>query len=119
MIARCKYGGPKNACYKNIKVCDRWTKYQNFKEDMFGSWSDGLTLDRIDNTKNYSSENCRWVTKKEQANNTSRNRKLTLNGRTLNVSQWAEELNIKSTTIRQRIDYYGWTIEKALTTGVR
>lgn len=121
MIIRCKYGykyNKNNACYSGITVCDRWKNYKNFKADMYDSWAEGLTIDRIDNTKGYDIDNCRWATKKEQANNTRRNRKLTYNEKTLNISQWAELTGIRAGTIRQRIYIYGWSIDKALTTKV-
>ena len=122
MIVRCKYGykydSKRNSNYKNISVCDKWKVYKNFKKDMYDSWSDGLTLDRIDNTKGYSIDNCRWATKKQQANNTSRNRKITYNGKTLNLIQWAELTKLRAGTITRRIDDLGWSIEKALTSKV-
>lgn len=62
-----RYGG------RGIKVCDRWSKFENFLEDM-GIPEKGLTLDRIDNDGNYEPGNCRWVTHKENCNNRCNNR---------------------------------------------
>lgn len=71
MLQRCtnpndvgfaEYGG------RGITVCKRWYKFENFLADM-GERPTMLSLDRANNNKGYCKENCRWATRKEQANN--------------------------------------------------
>jgi hypothetical protein len=74
MKARCK--NPKHPEYHNyggrgIKVCDRWKQvggFQNFINDM-GKRPEGMSIDRIDNDRGYSPENCRWTTSVVQSQN--------------------------------------------------
>ena len=114
MINRCY--NKKVKCYKNyggrgIKMCDRWLEsFEYFYEDMGPRPSDSHSIDRIDNDGDYSKENCRWTTREEQNNNTSRNIYLTYNNVTKTISQWAKELNISSSTIKYRINK-GWPVE--------
>lgn len=72
MRDRCH--NPKNSRYENyggrgIKVCDRWMDINNFIEDMYSSYQEGLTLDRIDVNGNYEPDNCRWATNQVQGRN--------------------------------------------------
>lgn len=99
---------------RGIRVCDRWQRSANFLEDMALSYIDGYTLDRIDNNGNYEPSNCRWASPKQQANNTRRNRIITITGVTKTLAQWIEQSGLKPSTVKQRYYVYGWPIEKAL-----
>ena len=73
MYHRCY--NPKNKAYKEygergIKVCDRWLDINNFIEDMYPSYQEGLSIDRIDVNGNYEPDNCRWTTQTIQMQNT-------------------------------------------------
>jgi len=101
---------------KGIKLCKEWDSYLQFVQDMGEPPTSKHTIDRIDSTKNYCKENCRWVTQLEQVKNCSSNIRLTYNGKTQILSDWAKELNMSEGMIRQRIRKLGWSTEKALTT---
>ena len=104
-----RYGG------RGITVCDEWLQdFQKFWDwAMTNGYQDKLSIDRIDNDKGYSPDNCRWASQKEQANNISRNRRITFAGQTLNLSQWCEALNIDHKLVDSRLRR-GWSPEEAL-----
>lgn len=123
MIDRCtnhrnpsfpRYGG------RGITVCNEWlNSFQDFANWAFSNgYSDDLTIDRIDNNKGYSPDNCRWATMKEQSNNREGNRYVTINGETHTLMEWSEINHIKYMTIIMRISR-GWTDEKAVSTPAR
>lgn len=95
-----------------------WNSFAEFRQDMGEGHKPGLSVGRIDNDGDYSKENCRWETTKEQNRNYRRNRLLTYNGETLPMVVWAERLGIKQPTLRARLEI-GWTVERAVTTPLR
>lgn len=116
MKKRCKPQG-KNSLhyyYRGIGYSKDWESFANFQRDMEPTFKPGLTLERIDNNGDYCKENCRWATRKEQANNTRRNRLITIDGVTRTLAQWCDTVSVKPSTVRQRYYAYGWPIKKAL-----
>jgi len=107
------YGG------RGITVCDRWSKsFENFFEDMAPGYSKGLSLDRINNDKDYSPENCQWATLETQANNRRNNAVIVMDGVSKTMAQWSRHLGINYSTIRNRWRV-GLTPEKILCKKVR
>ena len=114
-IAYNNYGG------RGISVCNEWSDNENgFVNFMKWSYNNGyletLTLDRIDVNGNYSPNKCRWISKKEQARNTRKNRMITYKGETKCLAEWAEILDINYGTLLSRLDRSKWSVEKAFET---
>jgi hypothetical protein len=123
MMTRCYNPNSKdyhNYHDKNITVCDEWrdNPISFYKWGIASDYKAGLTLERIDNSKGYSPENCRWATHEEQANNKNTNRYITFNGEARQVKEWSKKLGIGESTIKNRLNQLNWTIEEALTTPV-
>lgn len=103
-------------CYggRGIAVCDDWMKFESFwKWAECNGYQDDLTLDRIDNDGNYEPSNCRWVTAKEQNNNSRNCRFIEFRGQIKTLRQWADDLGIGRSRLSYRINN-GWTVEEAL-----
>lgn len=117
MMARCY--NPSNISYtdygrRGISVCNRWHDFNNFLEDM-GDKPEDLSIERVNNEEGYSPKNCIWATTAIQTRNRRSTRKLTYNGETLCVTDWATKLGIKQVTLSGRI-HAGWSVERALST---
>ena len=104
----------KHYVLKGIGVCEAWLEFDSFLADM-GVRPSGTTLDRIDPSKGYSPENCRWATPDQQANNKSSSRMATINGVTQSVTAWCRELGVSRNTVWARIHQWGYSAEDALT----
>ncbi len=117
MRQRCE--NPRNPRYKDyggrgIKVCDQWQSFENFLADM-GMQPPGRTLERNDNDRGYEPGNCRWATRTDQASNTRINNRLTYNGKTMTIAEWARHLGVRDQLIRVRLSR-GWSTADALST---
>lgn len=105
------YGG------RGICVCEDWRNdFQSFFDwATANGYSDDLTIDRVNVNGDYTPNNCRWATRKTQANNTRRNALYTYNGKTKTIAEWSAETGVNYNTLRARLRRYGWDIEKAIT----
>ena len=90
------YGG------RGITLCEAWHSFENFYLDM-GECPPGMELDRIDNARGYTADNCRWVSREVNANNKRNNRPISYQGRTQNLGQWAKELGLSHATLVLRL----------------
>lgn len=121
MLSRCenenhksyhRYGG------RGIQVCRAWHSFDVFYRDFGASRpSPKHTIDRKNNDGNYEPENCQWATQREQQNNRSTNVRLSHDGETLTVTQWARKTGLSQQCISSRLKA-GWSAFEALTTPV-
>lgn len=123
MLKRCRlksrsdwhrYGG------RGISTCTEWHSFLTFKRDMYDSYlahrnsNKKTVLDRIDNEKGYSPENCRWVDAKVSAENRRSTRWIEFGGKRMTMSDWAMEIGVTATTIADRLKA-NWPLSRALT----
>lgn len=111
MMSRCyKPQDPKFHDYggRGITVCDRWHDITSFHADMAPSFVQGLTLDRTDNSRGYSRDNCEWRTPAQQARNKRNNIWITIDGDTKILKDWCAVFGVSYGMVRTRIKDKGW-----------
>lgn len=104
-----RYGG------RGISYDPAWKNFKNFIKDMGLKPDPKMELDRIDNDKNYSKDNCRWATRKEQTRNRGGKRPtrlFTYDGKTMCIKDWADYVGITPQSMQKRLNK-GWPLEKA------
>jgi hypothetical protein len=120
MKARCYYKhhiSYKNYGGKGIVVCPSWkNSFEQFYKDMKRGYKKGLTIDRIDNDGPYCPFNCRWLTRQQNYLNSSRVKRITINGVTKIITEWLAFFKMTWATYGHRVYHYGWTPKDALIT---
>lgn len=118
MKSRCYSPSATKGYYKKngIEVCRRWkNSYKNFVADMGYAPSNEYTMERIDNSKDYEPNNCKWATRSEQSKNRgSFNKVFTYQGESMVLKDWARKFNIKYTTLYMRLYRSGYSFEEAI-----
>lgn len=118
MIDRCNNPANNHYHYYGKRGIEcRFRDFRHFYETL-GDCPPLRSLDRIDNDGHYEPGNVRWATARQQAQNTTRNRRLSAHGRTQTLIEWSRETGLHEKCIRRRIRA-GWTEERALTQPAR
>lgn len=119
MIRRCY--NPNEPAYRfygalGIDVCEEWRD----TPEIFIEWckkthpgNESLSLDRIDGSKGYSPDNCRWSTQIEQVHNLKNNRFITIDGETRCITEWCIIKGISAGTVYNKV-HNGMTFDEAI-----
>lgn len=118
----------KNRCYnssckdykdygaRGITMCESWKNgfLSFYVWALQSGWKEGLSIEREDVNLGYCAENCKWIPVNEQPKNRRGVMKITHNGETHTIPEWAEKLGISRRTLSARINSKNFTIEQAL-----
>lgn len=95
-VTEMQYGG------RGLTVCEEWLSFENFyKWAMENGYADGLTIEREDNDKGYSPDNCHWATREEQNRNTSRTHRIKDGNRIITAAQAAETVGVSRSVVAE------------------
>lgn len=111
MLNRCYYKKDKDYKFygnKGIKIYSNWLKNPKSFEEwaLSNGYKDGLTIDRIDSSKDYCPENCRWVTALDNSKYKSTTKITTVDGISHTGREWAEVLELGTNTINKMLRKY-------------
>lgn len=105
---------------KGISICPEWTDYRNFYNWAIETgYKEDLTIERIDVSKDYCPNNCKWIPLSEQSKNKSNTIYIEYNGETKSLCDWASLIGVSRRTLYSRIKKKHWPIERALTQSKR
>lgn len=118
---RIIFGGMKDRCYnpsckdfrwygeKGIKICKEWMDNPKLFENwsLSNGYQDGLTIDRINSDKDYSPDNCRWISLERNARYKSTTSLICVNDTIRSGKEWSKILNLGINTINRYVREYG------------
>lgn len=108
-----------NYTLRGITICEEWKNdFELFRKwSVANGWQKGLSLDRIDNDKGYSPENCRWATRAIQNRNKRGVTMVSAFGEVKCLADWEQDSRcmVSDTTIHRRIKKLNWDTERAIT----
>ena len=104
------YGG------RGIMVCPRWDSFDAFLADMGERPSKLHSIERVDNSKGYSPDNCVWATRHQQSRNTRRNRMVIVDGVAMCVLDACRAVGMNLATFYKRRASLGMTDQEAIET---
>lgn len=121
------FKGMKDRCYRQrnihfanyggrgIAVCPEWRgDFAAFREwAMSHGYDETKSIDRIDNDRGYSPDNCRWADTKTQNNNLRTNRRITVGEQTHTMAEWSRLTGVGKSTIHRRLEK-GWSAARAV-----
>jgi hypothetical protein len=88
---------------RGVKVCKRWNSFAMFLADMGLKPSPDYSIERMNGSRDYEPDNCKWATRYEQGANKSNNRLVTINGITRHASAWGRETGLGEHEILRRL----------------
>lgn len=118
MLRRCENEShPSYKLYgaRGVCVCEEWHDYKTFRTwCLANGWGKGLSIDRVDNNKGYSPDNCRWTTQKVQVLNSRTTKWVTINGKTKTRGEWLKEYDVSGQFVYDRIKKFNVSFEEAI-----
>lgn len=119
MVDRCYNKNDKNYKWygqKGVRICNEWMQHPELFEQwaLSSGYKNSLTIDRIDSSKDYSPDNCQWLSMAENTRRAGKVNWITVGDETLTGKQWAARLGIGTNTINNQIREHGFDATKEL-----